>query len=280
MMRKIGAVSLLTMAIGFMVGCKPEEQSTAAYLGIESAYLKTVAYEEEGKIVGYNIEAVSNTNGRVNKVGVTVADKIYPPISNQYQISDTAISHKSMVKINQYPLTFTESFPAKAGVLKTGITYEGPNGELKPCISVVDDTTTDVYCSGYGLVQAVSKWEKAGVAKTGTTELIYFEKLNAAKGEDFVPSMAAQVNAASAMLLPAADVETYKSWVKACPEHVETADFKKLDPLAYSFACSCVFKKERENVQTIIEYPDSSNPLGNGENAEKFYATTLQCVGG
>lgn len=278
-MRKIGVASLLTIAIGLAMGCKPEEQSTAAYLGIEGAYLKTVAYKEEGKIVAYKIEAISSNNGRVNKVGVTVADKIYPPISNQYQISDTAIIHKSMVKTNQYPLTFTDSYPVKAGVLKTGLTHEGPNGELKPCISVVDDTTTDVYCSGYGLVQAVSKWEKAGVAKTGTAELIHFEKLNATKGEDFASSMAAQINAASAMLLPAVDVEAYKAWMQVCPEHVETSDFKKLDPLAYSFACSCVFKKERESVQTIIEYPDSSNPLGNGEDAEKFYATTLQCVG-
>lgn len=279
MMRKIGAVSMLTMTIGVMAGCKPEEQSTAAYLGIESAYLKAVVYEENSKIVGYNIEVVSNNNGRVNKVGVVVADKIYPPTSNQYQVRNTDIIHKSMVKVSKYPLTFTDSFPAKAGVLKTGITYEGPSGELKPCISVADDTTTDVYCSGYGRVQTVSKWEKSGVAKAGKTELIYFEKLSATKGDDFMASMAAQINSAYAMLLPAADVETYKSWVRACPEHVETADFKKLDPLAYSFACSCVFNKERDNVQTIIDYPDSPNPLGNGDGAEKFYATTLQCVG-
>lgn len=279
MMRKVGSVSLLVVTILFMAGCKPEEQSTAAYMGLEGSYLKTVVYEEDSKIVGYNIEAVLNNNGRVNKVGVTVADKIYPPISNQYQVSNAEIIHKSMVKMSQYPLTFTESFPGKAGVLKTGIAYEGPSGELKPCISVADDTTADVYCGGYGLVQSVSKWEKAGMAKAGKIELVYFEKLSATKGEDFLPSMAAQINAAYAMLLPAADVEAYKSWVRACPEHVETADLEKLDPLAYSFACSCVFKKERDNVQTIIEYPDSPNPLGNGEDAEKFYATTLQCVG-
>ena len=279
MMRKIGAVTLLAMTMGFMAGCKPEEQSTAAYMGLEGAYLKTVAYEEDGKVVGYNIEAVLNNSGRVNKVGVTVADKIYPPISNQYQVSNSEIIHKAAAKVSQYPLTFTELFPGKAGVLKTGITYKGPVGGLNPCISVADEATTDVYCSGYGRVYSVSKWEKAGVVKTGKTELIYFEKLNAMEGKDFLPGMVAQINAAYAMLLPAADVEAYKSWVRVCPEHVETADFKKLDPLAYSIACGCVFQRERENVQTIIEYPDSPNPLGNGEDAEKFYASSLQCVG-
>lgn len=279
-MWKAAAVGMSALAVALMVGCKPEEKSTAAYLGIDSSYLKTIAMSEDGKPVAYSIESVRNTNGRVNVGIVAVSDKIYPPTKIEYQITDSNIIEQKMVARHEYPLTFSESFPPSPGEkIQDGVTYKGPNGILEDCVSVTNGQMTDVFCNGYGKVETISKWVKNGVAKTGKSELIYFEKMDGKTADEYVPKIAAQVNAANAMLVPPADADAFKSWVKVCPDHVQTKDFEPLDPLGYAIACRCVFTVERENVATILEFSDSPNPLGNGEDAEKFFTSARRCVG-
>lgn len=279
MMRKIGAVSLLAMAIVFMAGCKPEEQGTAAYMGIEGNYLKSTVTKLDGKTVGYDIDLIQVKDGYTQQITMTVFDTIYPPHATYYQVTDGVVTIMKEKEKAQYPARFTDSFPLSPGAeLKTDITYAGPDGEIKSCISTTKGTLSEVYCGGYGRVRSSGSVKIDGVARSAKSDLIYFEKVNVTSSEEAQAKFAAQINAALAMMMPVDDVETFKSWVKICPDHVETRNYEKLPPIGYASACGCVFKKERENVQTIIEYPDSPNPLGNGESAERFYASIRQCV--
>lgn len=279
MMRKIGAVSLLAMAIGFMAGCKAEEQSTAAYMGVEGNYLKSTVTKFDGKTAGYDISLIQVKDGHTQEITMSIFDTIYPPHATYYQVTDSVVTVMKEKEKTQYPARFTDSFPLSPGAeLKTDMTYAGPNGEIKPCISTTKGTLSEVYCSGYGQVQSSGNLKIDGVTRSAKSDLIYFEKVNVTSSEEVQAKFAAQINAALATMMSVGDVEAFQSWVKVCPDHVETRNYEKLPPIGYASACNCVFKKERENVQTIIEYPDSPNPLGNGENAERFYASIRQCV--
>lgn len=280
-MRKAVVVSLLALGVISMTGCKPEEHSTATFLGIDKSYIKTTVSSEDGKTDGYSITAVINHGERTNVVDVVVADKIYPPTSNAYQITIDKIIRQALAKTVEYPLTFTEKqFPPEPkGTVETQVSYDGPSGKIEPCIQVADDISKSVYCSGYGMVRKSLAWKKQGADKTALHEMIYFKDMAGKKVEEFEPEIATHISSAYTMLLPEADRKPYLDWVKACPDHVQTKNHEPLSPIASAVACSCVFKAERPNVDTIVEFADSPNPLGNGEGAEAFYTKVRQCVG-
>lgn len=134
-------------------------------------------------------------------------------------------------------------------------TFVSDNGDtFEECITLnlkeigSDNVLVSTYCKGVGLV---SRYE--------TTNDITALSINS-----FSPDEVSRLE---------------ERWAGLCPEALEDwAGTTFTSPELEVEVCDCVISKAREQVNALVEYSDSYNPLGNGSFANDFITATRECV--